>query len=65
MKAATKLLFIGVDAGDKDLSLQWAADGSLPTLRGLLQEGLSQAEALATRRPVRCDNAVARILAGA
>jgi predicted AlkP superfamily phosphohydrolase/phosphomutase len=36
-RLATRLLFIGLDAYDKDLLLQWAAAGVLPTLRSLLQ----------------------------
>jgi predicted AlkP superfamily phosphohydrolase/phosphomutase len=33
---STKLLFLGVDALDKDLVLHWAAAGTLPTFRRLL-----------------------------
>jgi predicted AlkP superfamily phosphohydrolase/phosphomutase len=36
----TKVLFLGIDAGDKFLIQDWAADGTLPTLRSLLAEGL-------------------------
>ena len=39
MKSLTKLLCIGLDSGDKDLILQWAEEGSLPTLQRLLKEG--------------------------
>lgn len=34
----TKVFFIGVDAGDKDLILQWAREGVLPTFEHLLKE---------------------------
>jgi predicted AlkP superfamily phosphohydrolase/phosphomutase len=34
-----KLLVIGLDAGDKDLILSWAASGDLPTFRRLLEVG--------------------------
>ena len=40
MPTPTKLLFIGFDAGDKDLILQWADAGLLPTFRSLLAKGL-------------------------
>ena len=33
---ATRILFLGVDALDKDLVLQWANDGTLPAFRRLL-----------------------------
>jgi len=33
---ATRILFIGADALDKDLVLRWAGDGTLPTFRRLL-----------------------------
>ena len=33
-------MFIGVDAGDKDLILQWAEAGALPTFQSLLKRGL-------------------------
>ncbi len=36
----TKILFLGIDAGDKLLIQDWASDGTLPTLRSLLAEGL-------------------------
>ncbi len=35
----TRLLFIGVDALDRDLVLTWADDGTLPTFRRLFQTG--------------------------
>lgn len=35
----TRLLFIGVDALDKDLVLGWADDGTMPTFRRLIAEG--------------------------
>lgn len=35
---ATRVLFIGLDAYDKDLLLQWAESGVLPNLGSLLQE---------------------------
>ena len=35
MTAAPRILFIGLDAGDKDLILQWAAEGQLPTFKKL------------------------------
>ncbi len=34
-----KILFIGIDAADKDLILRWAAEGALPTFRSLLEKG--------------------------
>lgn len=36
---ATRVLFIGADALDKDMVLAWAEDGTLPTFRRLLQDG--------------------------
>src|SRR5688572_17933826 len=36
---ATRILFLGVDAMDKDLVLQWAGDGTLPSFRRLLERG--------------------------
>lgn len=36
---ATRVLFIGADALDKDTVLAWAEDGTLPTFRRLLREG--------------------------
>ena len=36
----TKVLFLGIDAGDKFLIQDWAADGTLPTLKSLLAQGL-------------------------
>jgi predicted AlkP superfamily phosphohydrolase/phosphomutase len=38
MSSPTKLLVIGIDAADKDLILQWTAEGLLPTMGRLLQE---------------------------
>lgn len=35
----TRVLFIGVDAWDKDLVLQWAQAGLLPTVRRFLERG--------------------------
>jgi predicted AlkP superfamily phosphohydrolase/phosphomutase len=35
----TRLLFIGVDALDKDLVVTWANDGTLPTFRRLFRDG--------------------------
>jgi len=40
MTGGTKVVFIGVDAGDKDLILHWAEAGALPTFRSLLRRGL-------------------------
>jgi predicted AlkP superfamily phosphohydrolase/phosphomutase len=39
MTELTKILFIGVDAGDKDLILKWAEAGLLPAFRALLRKG--------------------------
>lgn len=36
----TKVLFLGIDAGDKLLIEDWAANGTLPNLKSLLAEGL-------------------------
>ncbi|MDH4036112.1 MAG: alkaline phosphatase family protein [Candidatus Krumholzibacteria bacterium] len=36
---ATRILFLGADALDKDTVLAWAEDGTLPTFRRLLREG--------------------------
>ncbi len=33
----TRILFLAVDAGDRDLILQWAREGTLPTFRSLLE----------------------------
>jgi predicted AlkP superfamily phosphohydrolase/phosphomutase len=33
----SRILFLAVDAGDKDLILDWAREGTLPTFRSLLQ----------------------------
>jgi len=35
----TKILFIGIDAGDQDLIFQWSKEGLLPTFRSLLEKG--------------------------
>lgn len=35
----TKILFIGLDGADKDLLLEWANSGLLPTFQSLLQKG--------------------------
>ena len=40
MSSATKILFLGVDAANKFLLQDWAADGTLPTFRSLLAKGL-------------------------
>jgi predicted AlkP superfamily phosphohydrolase/phosphomutase len=40
MPSPTKVLLLGMDAGDTFLIQQWAADGTLPTLRTLLDNGL-------------------------
>ena len=39
MPRAPRVLFIGVDAGDKNLILDWAEAGVLPTFRSLLARG--------------------------
>jgi predicted AlkP superfamily phosphohydrolase/phosphomutase len=36
MREYSKIVCIGIDAGDKDLILQWAREGVLPTFRSLL-----------------------------
>lgn len=41
MGKLTKLLVICVDAGDAGLITRWAAEGSLPTFRSLLDRGIS------------------------
>ncbi len=41
MSTPTKVLFLEVDAGDERLLRRWAADGTLPTFRSLLERGLS------------------------
>jgi predicted AlkP superfamily phosphohydrolase/phosphomutase len=38
MTSKTKVLFIGIDSADKDLILQWANAGLLPTFQNLLQK---------------------------
>jgi len=40
MPSHTKILFIAMDAGDKFLLQDWAADGTLPNLRTLFAKGL-------------------------
>ncbi|MEO8444192.1 MAG: alkaline phosphatase family protein [Gammaproteobacteria bacterium] len=40
MTAPARVLFLEVDAGDRELVQQWARDGILPTFRRLLAEGL-------------------------
>lgn len=37
MTSKTKILFIGIDAADKDLILQWTKEGLLPTFQSLLE----------------------------
>ncbi|MFE1745125.1 alkaline phosphatase family protein [Coleofasciculus sp. H7-2] len=39
MTTKSKILFIGIDAADKDLILQWAKAGLLPTFQSLLEKG--------------------------
>ncbi len=39
MATGTRVLFIAVDAGDKDLIGQWADEGHLPTFRSLSERG--------------------------
>lgn len=41
MGELTKVLFLGFCAGERDLILQWAETGELPTIRALLAKGLS------------------------
>lgn len=41
MGQLTKILFLGFCAGERDLILQWAETGELPTIRSLLAKGLS------------------------
>ncbi len=40
MKSPAKILFIGIDAGEKDLILAWAREGKLPAIGGLLDKGV-------------------------
>jgi predicted AlkP superfamily phosphohydrolase/phosphomutase len=40
MTAASKLLFLEIDAGDRELIRRWADDGTMPTFRRLLSRGL-------------------------
>lgn len=40
MSPLTKVLLLAVDAGDKFLIKSWAADGTLPTFRSLLDSGM-------------------------
>ncbi|MGH7325708.1 MAG: alkaline phosphatase family protein [Candidatus Rokuibacteriota bacterium] len=37
----SKIVFIGIDAADKDLILDWASSGLMPTFRRLLERGTS------------------------
>ena len=37
----TRILFIGVDSGDKDLINQWVAEGELPTIARLAEKSLN------------------------
>jgi predicted AlkP superfamily phosphohydrolase/phosphomutase len=41
MAGLTKVLFLGFCAGERDLILQWAEAGMMPTIRSLLARGLS------------------------
>jgi predicted AlkP superfamily phosphohydrolase/phosphomutase len=41
MAPLTRVLFLGIDAGDKSLLQSWVADGTLKTLRDLIHGGLS------------------------
>ncbi len=41
MEPVAKVLFLGIDAGDKYLLQSWAADGTLPVFRSLLETGLT------------------------
>jgi predicted AlkP superfamily phosphohydrolase/phosphomutase len=38
---ATRVLFLGIDAGSPELLRRWAADGTMPNLQGLLARGVS------------------------
>lgn len=40
MTTPTRILFLEIDAGDKVLIQRWAAEGAMPTLRGLFEKGL-------------------------
>ena len=40
MKPPAKIVFLAMDAGDKLLIQNWAADGTLPTIKSLLGKGL-------------------------
>ena len=40
MHSPLKVLFLAIDAGDKCLIRKWADDGTLPTIRSLLERGL-------------------------
>ena len=40
MTPLTKILFLGMDAGDKHLIHKWSADGHLPVLNSLLAKGM-------------------------
>ena len=41
MQRRARILFLGLDAADRDLIIQWGAQGFLPVLSGLLARGLS------------------------
>ncbi len=41
MSAKTRVLFLEIDAGDRELIRAWAADGTRPVIAGLLQQGVS------------------------
>ena len=51
MVPGVKVLFLGIDAGDKYLLQSWAAEGTLPVLRSLLATGLA-GDSLSVNRPV-------------
>jgi predicted AlkP superfamily phosphohydrolase/phosphomutase len=40
MTQSKRIVFLAMDAGDKNLIREWAADGTLPTMRSLLSQGL-------------------------
>jgi predicted AlkP superfamily phosphohydrolase/phosphomutase len=40
MRTQSRILFLGMCAGDRDLLQEWAASGDLPTFRSLLQTGV-------------------------
>jgi predicted AlkP superfamily phosphohydrolase/phosphomutase len=41
MGRRNKVVFLGIDAGDRDLLREWAANGDLPTLRLLMETGIT------------------------